>query len=394
MYFSLTSKGFKIFFKAIIIFNFAQQTNKMQMKSKIHIDKSISNLYKTLLENKSAFVIIDNNLQHLAEHFKEFPQICLNFSEQKKSLATIEVIADKLLEMGADRDALIVGVGGGITTDITGFAASIYKRGVKFAFVPTTLLAQVDASIGGKNGINFNSYKNILGTINQPEWIYICSDVLETLPEKEFKAGIAEVLKTFILFDKEQYRVAVDYFAAVAKEFESQECAATDLSGRKYGETAARLNRELLTEIIGKCAGYKCGVVERDEFENGERRMLNLGHTFAHSIEKLTSGEISHGYAVAMGIVIAAKFADTLGVAQEGFTQMLVEDLRRAGLPALLEDCPLTAHLKIADLADAVKKDKKVTGGNIHFILPKGLQDVEDSVLPLEKIKEIANGLR
>ena len=159
-------------------------------------------------------------MQHLAEHFKEFPQICLNFSEQKKSLATIEVITDKLLEMGANRDALIVGVGGGITTDITGFVASIYKRGVKFAFVPTTLLAQVDASIGGKNGINFNSYKNILGTINQPEWIYICSDVLETLPDKEFKAGIAEVLKTFILFDKEQYRVAVDYFAAVAKEFD------------------------------------------------------------------------------------------------------------------------------------------------------------------------------
>ena len=368
------------------------------MKSKIYTSKSINDLQEILLENSSTFVIIDNNLQHLAGHFKEFPQICLNFCEQKKSLATIEEIAQKLLDMGADRDALIIGVGGGITTDITGFAASIYKRGVKFAFVPTTLLAQVDASIGGKNGVNFNSYKNILGTINQPQWIYICPEVLETLPEKEFKAGIAEVLKTFILFDKEQYRVAADYFAAVAREFESEQHSAADngveLSGRKYGETAARLNRELLTGIIGKCAEYKCGVVERDEFERGERRMLNLGHTFAHSIEKLTKGEISHGYAVAMGMVIAAKFADTLGVAQEGFTQMLMEDLRNAGLPALLEDCPLTAHLKIADLADAVKKDKKVTGENIHFILPKGLQDVEDIVLPLEKIKEIANGLR
>ncbi len=354
------------------------------MTSKIHISKSIRGLQKMPLEKGRTFVIIDNNLQHLAEHFKDFPVISLNFSEKEKTLQRVEEISRWLLDEGADRDALIVGIGGGITTDITGFTASIYKRGVRFAFVPTTLLAQVDASIGGKNGVNFLSYKNILGTINQPEWIFICPQLLATLPEDEFKAGISEVLKTFILFDRQMYRMAVDYFKAVRGE---------DLSGRKYGEAAVALDMGLLTEIVGKCAEYKLGVVERDEFERGERRVLNLGHTFAHSIEKLTDGDISHGFAVSIGMVIAAYFAEALGYTCGGFPEMLAADLRSVGLPASLQDIPVTAHLKVRDLVDAVKKDKKVTGESIHFILPKGLQEVEDILVPLNKIKEIANDL-
>lgn len=359
------------------------------MKSVIYTHKSINMLRETLLEKGRTFVIIDNNLQHIAENFAGFPVFCLKFSEQGKTLDTVAQIASWLLENGAGRDALVVGIGGGITTDVTGFAASIYKRGVRFAFVPTTLLAQVDASIGGKNGVNFHSYKNILGTINQPQWIYICSDMLATLPEREFKAGIAEVLKTFMLFDKENYRKAVEFFAEVSRRY-----AARGGNGKPYGAVASEVDGGLLTEIIGKCAEYKCGVVERDEFERGERRLLNLGHTFAHSIEKLTGGEISHGYAVSMGMVIAAKVAVALGKADEAFVRGVEDDLRSVGLPAALDECPATSHLRIADLADAVKKDKKVKGSGIHFILPKGIQDVEDIMLPLEKIKEIADGLR
>ncbi len=358
------------------------------MQSRIHINKGISQLQELLSANGSIFVIIDNNLQHLAENFKGFPVIYINSTEKEKTLATIEKITGTLMDLGADRGALLIGVGGGITTDITGFAASIYKRGVKCAFVPTTLLAQVDASIGGKNGVNFQSYKNILGTITQPQWIYITPQILATLPENEFKAGIAEVLKTFILFDKEFYRKAVNYFSAVQEAFLSQD------SAMPYGEVAVGVNEELLTEIVGKCAQYKCGVVQRDEFERGERRMLNLGHTFAHSIEKLTRGEISHGFAVSMGLVIAAKVADAMGLSGKGFTEMLAADLHSCGLPALLEDCPLTAGFKVADLADAVRKDKKVAGDHIHFILPKGIGDVEDILLPLDKLKEIADDLR
>lgn len=361
----------------------------MKMKSKIHINKSISNLSKTALAKDKTFVIIDNNLQHIASFFEDFHCIFLDMNERNKSLAQVEEISARLLDLGADRDAMLIGVGGGITTDVTGFTAAIYKRGIKCAFVPTTLLSQVDASIGGKNGVNFLAYKNILGTITQPEWIFICPELLSTLPQDEFKAGIAEVLKTFILFDKEYYRKSVEFFSAVAQEYR--------LSGKgdtTYGKIATSANMDLLCDIIGKCAQYKCGVVERDEFEKGERRLLNLGHTFAHSIEKLTQGEISHGYAVAIGMAIASRVAVAMGVAQEGFATMLACDLKNTGLPASLEECNATAHLSIPDLVGAIKKDKKVVGNSIHFILPKGLEDVEDIVVPLETLKDICNDLR
>ncbi|MEG0518683.1 MAG: hypothetical protein RR555_07430 [Bacteroidales bacterium] len=179
--------------------------------NKIYTHKGLNELPKYIPQSSGVFVIIDNNLKpYYGKYFKMFPVIEINTSENNKTLSIVQFILERLLKLDADRNCFIIGVGGGITTDIAGFAASIYKRGVKFGFVPTTLLAQVDASIGGKNGVNFHSYKNIIGTITQPEWIYICSDVLQTLHSREFKAGIAEVLKTFILFDKEYYKKGVD----------------------------------------------------------------------------------------------------------------------------------------------------------------------------------------
>lgn len=358
------------------------------MKNRIYTGKSINNLHTLGLIPANAFVVIDKNLQNISDAFDGLPKVFVEFSEERKVLSTVEQISLQLLNLGADRDALIIGVGGGIATDITGFAASIYKRGVKFAFVPTTLLSQADASIGGKNGVNFFSYKNILGTITQPEWIYICPELLATLPQEEFKAGIAEVLKTFILFDREYYRKAVEYFSTVAKLYGAQET-----NGVTYGKIATDTDMDLLCKIIGKCAEYKNGVVERDEFEKGERRLLNLGHTFAHAIEKLASGEIPHGYAVAIGLVIAAQTACSMGFASSEFVQMLAKDLRSTGLPASPEEYPATAHLNIAQLAEAIGKDKKVTGDSIHLILPKGLEDVEDVVVGLETIKEICNDM-
>lgn len=359
----------------------------------IHIYKSIKQLQNLPLEKESTFVIIDNNLKHLHSIFKGFKTFCFEFSESKKVFSTVGEIAGQLMEAGADRNCFIIGIGGGITTDITGFTASIYKRGVKFGFVPTTLLSQVDASIGGKNGVNLNSYKNILGVINQPQWIAICPELLQTLPEEEFKAGIAEVLKTFILFDKDYYTKAVEYFSKVAQKYASQD-------GKEYGTIAVEEDIDTLTDIIEKCAQYKCGVVRRDEFEKGERRLLNLGHTFAHAIEKLKGDSgIMHGHAVSIGMVIAAKIGDYLkygesGTQQSCFTQMLIDDLRKVGLPALLDDCPITKELKISQLADAVSKDKKVQGKNIHFIVPNGIEDVKDITIELDKIKQIANDLR
>ncbi len=341
------------------------------------------------------FVIIDSNLKHLHGHFAGCSIIEVETSEQNKSLETVAAIASELLEKGANRDAFILGVGGGLTTDIAGFVASIYKRGVRFAFIPTTLLAQTDASIGGKNGVNFNAYKNILGVINQPEWIYICTQVLETLHPKEFRAGIAEVLKTFVLFDKVYYAKAVEYFTELEnhlKEYGSylQESSANGV--RFYKE-------ELLLDIIARCAEYKKGVVERDEFEKGERRLLNLGHTFAHSIEKICAenpmeyGPVMHGEAVAMGMVLAAKLSGKYFKSGNGFAERLAADLESVGLPVDVPANKEGEQIPMEKLVEALKKDKKAVGKGVHFIMPEGVGNVEDVLISFEQIEELCNDL-
>ena len=287
--------------------------------------------------------------------------------EMVKTFATVEYIIEQLLERGADRSSFLVGVGGGITTDLCGFAASVYKRGIRFGFVPTTLLAQVDASIGGKNGVNFHAYKNMVGTI---------TDALRTLSPREFRAGIAEVLKTFILFDAEYYRKAVDYFARMEAHLRK---AGTCCGGEcVYGQ-------EELTEIIRKTALYKCAVVERDAFEKGERRLLNLGHTFAHAIEK--NCPIMHGEAVAIGLVLAAGVSERLGLAPAGLAVGLAEDLKKVGLPT-------QSPIAIGVLLEALEKDKKVEGDAIHFILPRAVGEVVDRAIPLKQLEEVARDLR
>ena len=387
----------------------SKQFVKMQ---NIHIHKNLRELSARIPKNSGVFIIIDNNLKPYYNHLDRFHLIEISASEKKKTLETVEYITRQLLEKGADRNCFIVGIGGGITTDITGFTASVYKRGVKFGFVPTTLLAQVDASIGGKNGVNFLSYKNMVGVINQPEWIYVCPDTLATLSPREFRAGIAEVLKTFILFDAGYYQKAADYFTSLEAHLQKygtylnsgNEPAGPNNNPGLYGQ-------EILTDIIAKSAAYKCAVVERDEFEKGERRLLNLGHTFAHAIEKLcgdaadngpetaqhTSPDgscpapIMHGEAVSIGMVLAARIAARLapGACDPGFAARLANDLTRAGLPV-----EIPAGLKMKELTEAVAKDKKVDGSDIHFILPKGLQNIEDRCIPLKELEEIANDLR
>ena len=226
--------------------------------SNLHISSDFSGLDALIPQGRRVFVVIDSNLKPFFGLFERYELIPIQTSEKVKTFATVEYIIEQLLERGADRSSFLVGVGGGITTDLCGFAASVYKRGIRFGFVPTTLLAQVDASIGGKNGVNFHAYKNMVGTITQPEWIYICTDALRTLSPREFRAGIAEVLKTFILFDAEYYRKAVDYFARMEAHLRK---AGTCCGGEcVYGQ-------EELTEIIRKTALYKCAVVERDAFE-------------------------------------------------------------------------------------------------------------------------------
>lgn len=296
----------------------------------------------------SVFVVCDRNVaRHLGMlGLDSYPVKSICASEEQKTLESVTGICRWLLEQEADRNALLVAVGGGITTDIAGFAACIYKRGIRYANVPTTLLGQVDAGHGGKTGVNLDSYKNMLGVIRKPEFTHIDVRTLETLPEEEFIAGSAEMLKTFIICNEgDNYGKAVDLLS----------------SDRR------RTDMETLGELIRAAASVKEGIVERDLMENGERKMLNLGHTYAHAIEwyehtASVEHPLSHGKAVAVGMICAARLSEELGVAEKGLAERLTADFRACRLPVEL---PYDKAL----LENAIRKDKKAEGGKVNFVL-------------------------
>lgn len=272
-------------------------------------------------------------------------------TEEGKTMDTVLDMTGWLLENGADRNAMVLAVGGGITTDMAGFAASIYKRGVRFAYVPTTLLSQVDAAIGGKTGVNYDSYKNMIGVIRQPEFTYICPEVLEPLPLRDFLSGAAELVKTFLIEDRGFYRRSVTFLAG--------------LHGAADKTAFLKENRHELLELVRAAASVKAGIVTRDQFETGERRKLNLGHTFAHAIEKnarMAGDDITHGEAVSMGMVMAAELSVRTGLACSGFQEVLASDFRSAGLPV---DCPYP----VSSMIEAMARDKKAENGTVHFVL-------------------------
>jgi 3-dehydroquinate synthetase len=290
-----------------------------------------------------------------------------------------------LIDNGADRDALVLAVGGGITTDLVGFAASIYKRGVRFAYVPTTLLAQVDASVGGKTGVNFERYKNMLGVIRQPEFTFVCPQVLESLPNREFTAGVAEMLKTFMIEDEGNYQKAVD----VLSEMQQGYSILPPESAADYWTDCVAAYSDELMYLISEAVRVKAGVVSRDQYERGERRKLNLGHTFAHAIETLAQREdrdISHGEAVGMGLVLAARLSDRVfrgdmdtPTALEGSVAI---DLCDCGL---YPECPYT----IEQMSELMHKDKKAEAGKIHFVLMNEIGDVTTYALAVEEVVKL-----
>ena len=265
------------------------------------------------------------------------PVLWVHASEEEKTLATVERLTTQLFDLQADRTTFLLGMGGGITTDLVGFTAAIFKRGLPFGFVPTTLLAQVDASIGGKNGVNFDRYKNMLGTFRQPEFVYIDTDFLQTLPLRQLRCGAAEMLKTFLLADKRAYEEAVKVFRAEKPQVPQW--------------------------LVGRAREIKQALVAQDPEDHGVRRLLNLGHTFGHAIEKCST-QYEHGEAVAIGIALAARMAVEKELMAAEEADRIVEDLRAVGLPV---EPPVSAE----ELRSAILQDKKRTGERLWFVLPE-----------------------
>jgi len=264
-----------------------------------------------------------------------------------ESFKTIEQwsrIIDKLVEIRAARDATLFTLGGGVIGDMGGFAAASYMRGIRFVQVPTTLLAQVDASVGGKTGFNHPRGKNLVGAFHQPGAVLIDIETLETLPVREFSAGLAEVAK----------------IAAV------RDAAFLDWLEHNHDAIMAREPRAL-SEMIRRSVVNKAAIVAEDELESGIRALLNFGHTFAHAIETLTGYRLYlHGEAVAIGMMVASRLSELRGLCQAGFSERLGELLKSFGLP--LE---LPATLDTDDILDAMKLDKKVMAGSTRLILVK-----------------------
>lgn len=378
--------------------------NLVVMKCKIYSGQKITDVAGYLKGYPAVFVVADRQVKSSAEQVVKAHEeqklegtlphpsnlLLLDVSEENKSMSTVLEICKWLMDNDAGRNALLLAIGGGITTDMAGFAASIYKRGIRFAYVPTTFLSQVDAAIGGKTGVNFQNYKNILGVIRQPEFTYICPEVLGTLPYRDFLSGAAELLKTFIIDNAgNDYEKAVEVLSEIHESIDRKQAIALHLAE--------------IEELAAAAAKIKAGIVERDEFECGERRKLNLGHTFAHAIESVSmSGHyaaesgVSHGEAVAMGMIMAAKASeryynlapenslrpeniagqkDTEG---ESLSSRLVRDFSRCGLPT---ECPFPPE----SLSGAMKKDKKAENGIVHFVLIRAISDVRIVDLPVER---------
>ena len=305
-----------------------------------------------------AVVITDENVQKyaavvaeaVADQGADVDVLTITAGEPSKSVEAAGALWEEMLAAGADRQSVVVAVGGGVVGDLAGFVASTFARGLALVQVPTTLLAQVDSSVGGKTGINLSSAKNMVGAFWQPLAVFIDTHVLQTLPDREYASGLAEVIKYGVIQD-------ADFFAYLEQH-------------------VAQLNRrddQTLRKVVSQCCRLKAEVVEADEREtSGRRAILNYGHTFAHALEAATGyGQLLHGEAVSIGMLCASRLAAALGRIDVDMTRRQQAILQAVGLPVTV---PETDPDKLLDL---MMHDKKVQHGKLRFVLPDRIGHVE-----------------
>ena len=326
-------------------------------KSIILIGERLENLKNYLPVNRP-IIITDTNVQkHWGHYFPPGAVITIDTGEGVKILDTVGVLYDKLLELDADRSSFVVGIGGGIVCDIAGFVASTYMRGVRFGFVSTTLLSQVDASVGGKNGVNFGGYKNIAGVFSQPEFVICDQNLLQTLPPKEFRCGFAEIVKHGAIAD--------DHLFAYLEQ--------------NWARALAH-DPEVIEKVVHESVIIKSTIVNQDATEQGERRKLNFGHTLGHAIEKVL--QVPHGEAVSAGMVLASKLSEKKGYVQ-------IEDTTR--LSRLLENFKLPVRFEFnrQQVFEAIGKDKKREGDSLKFVLLKKIGEVVVQDISIQEIADL-----
>ena len=305
-----------------------------------------------MVDKANAIYITDENVYALHQkQFKGKPTIVIPAGEVHKQQATVDFIVEALLNFGANRQSFLIGVGGGVVTDMVGYVAGVFMRGVQVGFVPTTLLAMVDASIGGKNGIDVGVYKNMVGLIRQPAFILYDHSFLSTLPSYQWENGFAEIIKHAAIKD-----------AKMMKELNENNVA------------FYQKNTKALAALIQKNVEIKVSVVQKDEFEKGDRKLLNFGHTLGHAIEN--EHALLHGHAISVGMVYAAKISQVL----QGFTGtgLLVETLQKYGLPTAM-------HFDM----DVMQKDKKKANAGMQYVLLNKIGKGVYETIPMKTLHKL-----
>lgn len=321
-----------------------------------YFEGRISQIKEVVGSAKSIFITDENVFAAHEKQFRNKSTIVLKAGEEHKNQSTVDSVIKQLIEMEADRKTVLVGVGGGVVTDITGYAASIYMRGIPFGFVPTSLLAMVDASIGGKNGIDVGVFKNMVGIIRQPSFLLFDPSLLQTLPDKEWRNGFAEIIKHASIKD-----------GAMFKQLEQNDLA---FYQKKKKDLGAMIQRNAL---------LKTKVVQHDEFERGDRKLLNFGHTLGHALEN--QYDFSHGQAISIGMAYASKLSQKFA----GFKNVdrVVNLLKQYGLPTF-------AEFDKDKVINVLKMDKKKTKDSINFIV---LEKIGRAFIKEISIKELYENL-
>jgi len=328
--------------------------------SKILLDASLNQVLNQIPEayHNAVVIITDTNVfQFHGDQFPTVPVITIGLTEKIKTQATVDFIIEELLKIGVDRHWYLVGIGGGIVCDITGYVASIYMRGLRFGYVPTSLLAQVDASVGGKTGINFQGYKNMIGVFIQPDFVLCDFDVLKTLPIQEVKNGLIEAIKHGMISSP-------DLFDFIESNVEG----------------ILTLNPEDIQCIVGNSVRIKSTIVSEDEFEKGERKKLNLGHSYGHAIESLSG--MSHGAAVAIGLVKAVKLSIEKGYCSSETLERLMALLVRLEMDT-------ESAFPLERIVQYMEKDKKRNIDLIDFIFIQTIGRTFVKGIPFDQLLKI-----
>jgi 3-dehydroquinate synthase len=324
-----------------------------------YFDADFSRLEKLVGKDQAVLITDEHIFQAHKKKLKGWNCISLKPGEEFKIQATVDSVIEQLIEFKADRSTWLIGVGGGVITDITGYVAAIYMRGVRCGFVPTTVLAMVDASIGGKNGIDVGIYKNLVGTIRQPQFLLYDYSLLKSLPKQEWINGFAEIIKHSCIKDLRLF-----------KELET------------HKPTYYQKNKPALAKLIKRNAEIKSAVVQEDEFEKGERRLLNFGHTLGHAIENMY--ELSHGQAISIGMTAACHISEKLTGFKE--SDRVINVLDQYGLPTLAQYDKQKAF-------EVLTMDKKREKSAMNYVLLQKIGKGVVQSVPMKELESIINSL-